>query len=96
MWHMHTGSCSLRRASQPHLQMAALQMVSALGTAYIVAERLKNLTLSTGAKAINGKPLARIEVHGKNLFYFFGPAEQPEVVHIHFGMSGKLILEGAD
>lgn len=95
MWHMHTGSCSLQRASQPHLQMAALQMVSALGTADIVAEKVNLQTLSAGAKAINGKPLARIEVHGKNLFYFFGPAEQPEIVHIHFGMSGKVMLESA-
>ena len=31
-----------------------------------------------GAAAITGKPLARIEVHGKQLFYFFGedPASQ--------------------
>ena len=31
-----------------------------------------------GAAAITGKPLARIEVHGKQLFYFFGedPATQ--------------------
>lgn len=34
------------------------------------------------------KPLTRIEVHGKNLFYFFGDAKAPEIVHIHFGMSG--------
>ena len=34
------------------------------------------------------KPLTRIEVHGKNLFYFFGDVEAPKVVHIHFGMSG--------
>lgn len=30
----------------------------------------------------------RIEVHGKNLFYFFGEGTQTVVVHIHFGMSG--------
>lgn len=44
--------------------------------------------LHTGAEAVHQKPLARIEVHGKNLFYFFGDAEAPKVVHIHFGMSG--------
>lgn len=58
-----------------------------------------NGRFADGAKAINGKPLARIEVHGKNLFYFFGPAEQPEVVHIHFGMSGAfktMTLPGPD
>lgn len=54
-----------------------------------------------GAAAINNRPLAKIEVHGKNLFYFFAKAptlpdtaklqaspSSHEVVHIHFGMSG--------
>jgi len=38
-----------------------------------------------GAKAIDGQKLQRIEVIGKNLFYFFGPTA---VLHFHFGMSG--------
>ncbi len=47
----------------------------------------------TGAAAINDKYLARIEVHGKNLFYFFTPSDDPDhadatVIRIHFGMSG--------
>ena len=37
---------------------------------------------------MQNQPLTRIEVHGKNLFYFFGDAANPRVVHIHFGMSG--------
>ncbi|GAX84584.1 hypothetical protein CEUSTIGMA_g12005.t1 [Chlamydomonas eustigma] len=45
-----------------------------------------------GAKAIDGKFLVRIEVIGKNLFYFFGPSKDAggatDVVHFHFGMSG--------
>ena len=45
-----------------------------------------------GAAAIANKCLSRIEVHGKNLFYFFGGSAltSPEtvVLHIHFGMSG--------
>lgn len=42
-----------------------------------------------GAAAINGKPLQRVEVHGKNLFYFFAEGSQPPVVlHVHFGMAG--------
>eukprot|EP01025_Chloroclados_australasicus_P056204 TRINITY_DN6911_c1_g1_i1.p1 TRINITY_DN6911_c1_g1~~TRINITY_DN6911_c1_g1_i1.p1 ORF type:complete len:456 (-),score=49.16 TRINITY_DN6911_c1_g1_i1:707-2074(-) len=44
-----------------------------------------NKRFEEGAGAINGVPLDRIEVHGKNMFYFFGPT----VVHIHFGMSGQ-------
>ena len=32
--------------------------------------------------------LSRIEVHGKQLFYFFGDATEPVVMQIHFGMSG--------
>lgn len=42
----------------------------------------------TGAQAVHNQPLKRIEVHGKNLFYFFGDDKSPQVVHIHFGMSG--------
>ena len=42
-----------------------------------------------GAQAINQQPLSRIEVHGKNLFYFFGEGEATVVLHIHFGMSGR-------
>ena len=37
---------------------------------------------------MDGKPLTRIEVHGKNLFYFFGEGEGLVVMHVHFGMSG--------
>ena len=50
------------------------------------------LDLYAGAKLIDGKPLQRIEVHGKNLFYFFGEPEggpSTVVMHIHFGMSGR-------
>ncbi len=51
-----------------------------------------NSRFAEGAAAINGKVLSRIEVHGKNLFYFFSsdpaPATATDVVHIHFGMSG--------
>lgn len=41
-----------------------------------------------GASEINNRMLTRIEVHGKNLFYFF----EHVVVHIHFGMSGRFAL----
>lgn len=51
-----------------------------------------NGRFKAGAKAIMnaGGVLIRIEVHGKNLFYFFGTAKGPAtvVVHIHFGMAG--------
>ena len=40
---------------------------------------------------IDGKVLARIEVHGKNLFYFFGEGADQVVMHIHFGMSCRQI-----
>lgn len=32
--------------------------------------------MSSGAAAINGKPLQRVEVHGKNLFYFWDDDEK--------------------
>ncbi|CAK9115446.1 Endonuclease 8 1 (DNA glycosylase/AP lyase Nei 1) (DNA-(apurinic or apyrimidinic site) lyase Nei 1) (Endonuclease VIII 1) [Durusdinium trenchii] len=42
-----------------------------------------------GAKAIDGKTLDKLEAIGKNLFAFF---EGDQVVHVHFGMSGKWAL----
>jgi len=50
-----------------------------------------------GARAIvrAGGVLIRIEVHGKNMFYFFGRARRsPEVVvvHVHFGMAGAFAV----
>eukprot|EP00873_Tetraselmis_striata_P021370 jgi/Tetstr1/441634/TSEL_029860.t1 len=48
-----------------------------------------NGRFTEGAKAIDGKPLEKIEVVGKNLFYFFGSsATDTTVLHFHFGMSG--------
>ncbi|KAK9868369.1 hypothetical protein WJX84_004801 [Apatococcus fuscideae] len=47
-----------------------------------------NKRFTDGATALQDKPLTRIEVHGKNLFYFFGEGEGVVVMHIHFGMSG--------
>ncbi|EDQ86011.1 uncharacterized protein MONBRDRAFT_28647 [Monosiga brevicollis MX1] len=52
-----------------------------------------------GARAIDGQPLSRIEVHGKNLFYFFGPrpeAANVAIVHVHFGMSGRFAVFDLD
>ena len=43
------------------------------------------MSAAAGAKLINGKPLRRIEVHGKQLFYFFGEGADTTVLHIHFG-----------
>lgn len=57
-----------------------------------------------GSAAINGLVLSHIEVHGKNMFYFFTPEKVEEegvlekvgddavVVHIHMGMSGSFRL----
>lgn len=48
-----------------------------------------NGRFTDGAAAINNQPLTRIEVHGKNLFYFFGSDTDSQVVlHFHFGMAG--------
>ena len=61
-----------------------------------------NARFAAGAAAINGKRLAKIEVHGKNIFYFFAresPTKLPstaakavtgthDIVHVHFGMAG--------
>eukprot|EP00913_Durusdinium_trenchii_P012889 g12104.t1 len=47
-----------------------------------------NGKFKAGAQAINssGGVLTRIEVHGKNMFYFFGQGAKMIVVHIHFGI----------
>eukprot|EP00730_Choanoeca_flexa_P014314 TRINITY_DN6218_c0_g2_i1.p1 TRINITY_DN6218_c0_g2~~TRINITY_DN6218_c0_g2_i1.p1 ORF type:complete len:476 (+),score=131.99 TRINITY_DN6218_c0_g2_i1:69-1496(+) len=49
-----------------------------------------------GAAAVNDQPLTRIEVHGKNLFYFFGKLNEDNasdtIVHIHFGMAGRFAV----
>ena len=56
----------------------------------------KTSPVCAGAEAINQQPLTRIEVHGKNLFYFFGEGESTVVLHFHFGMSGafKTVARG--
>ncbi|CAL5225951.1 g8750 [Coccomyxa viridis] len=55
-----------------------------------------NGRFTEGAQAINQQLLTRIEVHGKNLFYFFGEGDATVVLHIHFGMSGafKTVARG--
>jgi formamidopyrimidine-DNA glycosylase len=50
-----------------------------------------NARFTEGAQAIDRQPLTRIEVHGKNLFYFFANNKNnttPAILHFHFGMSG--------
>jgi formamidopyrimidine-DNA glycosylase len=52
-----------------------------------------NGRFTEGAAAINNQPLTRIEVHGKNLFYFFGNEnETQKVLHFHFGMAGAFSI----
>uniref|UniRef100_A0A6T0YEV3 DNA-(apurinic or apyrimidinic site) lyase n=1 Tax=Alexandrium monilatum TaxID=311494 RepID=A0A6T0YEV3_9DINO len=66
----------------------------------LVGRKLKatspNRRFRAGALAINkaGGVLVKIEVHGKNLFYFFGPdaTRAMLVVHIHFGMAGAFAV----
>lgn len=47
-----------------------------------------------GAQAIMkcGGVLTRIEVHGKNMFYFFGQGSKVVVVHVHFGLAGAFAV----
>ena len=47
-----------------------------------------NGRFKTGAEAIDGQTLYRVEAVGKNLFTFWGDPSSPVVVHVHFGMSG--------
>lgn len=60
----------------------------------LVGRKLKakspNGRFKAGAQAIVkcGGVLSRIEVHGKNMFYFFGQGSKVVVMHVHFGMAG--------
>lgn len=66
----------------------------------LVGRRFKasspNKRFSVGARAIMqaGGVLLRIEVHGKNLFYFFGKkgCKPTVVMHVHFGMAGAFAV----
>ena len=83
-----TGACAgvHSQPAQKAVQPASLERIVAYNVSHVPA----------GAQAINQQPLTRIEVHGKNLFYFFGEANATVVLHIHFGMSGafKTIARG--
>lgn len=69
----------------------------------LVGKRFKasspNGRFTEGAAKINGRPFARIEAVGKNLFAFFGAPDDKEaqvVVHVHFGMSGAWAVHDVD
>ncbi|CAE7040009.1 nei1 [Symbiodinium natans] len=61
-----------------------------------MAARSPNGRFRAGAQAIvkSGGVLLKIEVHGKNMFYFFGlPGKAPSlVVHVHFGLAGAFAV----
>lgn len=71
-------------------RVAAEHRRSLVGRKFVV--KSPNGRCKAGAKAIMnaGGILLRIEVHGKNLFYFFGKPKEANavVLHIHFGMAG--------
>lgn len=56
-----------------------------------------NGRFTEGAACIDGKKLCKIEVIGKNLFYFFSTCEgtgpnEFVVMHVHFGMAGAFAV----
>jgi len=66
-----------------------------------LAARSPNGRFKAGAQAIvkAGGVLLKIEVHGKNMFYFFGAKGGAPVlvVHVHFGMAGAFaVYEGEE
>jgi len=66
----------------------------------VFAASSPNGRFADGARAIDAKALLDVQVHGKNLFYFFGkarssPLDFTDVVHIHFGMSGQFRVAAA-
>ena len=81
---------------------AARAMVEGDGCHRIAAEHRKSLVgRKMQAKSPNGRfkggalaimkcggVLTKIEVHGKNMFYFFGQGSKVVVVHVHFGLAG--------
>eukprot|EP00747_Dinoflagellata_sp_TGD_P181889 gnl/TRDRNA2_/TRDRNA2_35888_c0_seq1.p1 gnl/TRDRNA2_/TRDRNA2_35888_c0~~gnl/TRDRNA2_/TRDRNA2_35888_c0_seq1.p1 ORF type:complete len:365 (+),score=59.91 gnl/TRDRNA2_/TRDRNA2_35888_c0_seq1:103-1197(+) len=78
-------------------RVAAAHRKSLVGRKFVATS--PNRRFVAGAKALMraGGVLLRIEVHGKNLFYFFGKrgdgtAKDVCVVHIHFGMAGAFAV----
>ena len=58
-----------------------------------------NGKFSDGARAIDGVPLRKVEVIGKNMFYKFGNEHSPSqssIMHVHFGMSGRFGVFAAE
>ena len=58
-----------------------------------------NGKFSDGARAIDGVPLRKVEVIGKNMFYKFGNQHSPSqssIMHVHFGMSGRFGVFAAE
>lgn len=86
---------------------ATKTMVEGDGCHRIAAEHRKSLVgrklkakspngrFKAGAQAIMkcGGVLTKIEVHGKNMFYFFGQGSKMVVVHVHFGLAGAQLWE---
>ena len=76
-------SLSMVEGHQCH-RLAILHRAKLVGKAFKATS--PNGRFSEGAKAISKRTLSRIEVIGKNLFYFF---DTDTVLHFHFGMSGR-------
>ena len=99
---IHLSSISLRAKKASILSTATKTMVEGDGCHRIAAEHRKSLVgrklqakspngrFKAGAQAIMkcGGVLTKIEVHGKNMFYFFGQGSKMVVVHVHFGLAG--------
>ena len=92
---------------QLRYKSATKTMVEGDGCHRIAAEHRKSLVgrklkakspngrFKAGAQAIMkcGGVLTKIEVHGKNMFYFFGKGSKMVVVHVHFGLAGAKLWE---
>ena len=76
-------------------RIAAEHRKSLVGRKFVA--KSPNGKFKAGAQGIMkaGGVLSRIEVHGKNMFYFFGQGAKVVVVHIHFGLAGLGKKSGA-
>lgn len=65
-----------------------------VGRKFVASSPNRRFKAGAAAIARAGGVLIKIEVHGKNLFYFFGKkgAGPTLVVHIHFGMAGAFAV----
>lgn len=94
------GAAAVRRIVRTALHLSDMGVRGrACEGSFVSTSSDKMCCASAGAAAISGKPLQRVEVHGKNLFYFWGHDERLATVDLRGpqppeGLQDAVILHG--